>query len=98
MSTLTIDITETPAAAATTDEGDDDGTTIGDALGAGWSAFAGALFAIALVLTAAMPFLLLAAGVGLIVWLVLRRVRRPRPTVSPTVTEEHEDAVASRPG
>ena len=59
MSTLTIDITETPAAAATTDEGDDDGTTIGDALGAGWSAFAGALFAIALVLTAAMPFLLL---------------------------------------
>ena len=78
MSTLTIDITETPAAAATTDDGDDDGTTIGDALGAGWSAFAGALFAIALVLTAAMPFLLLAAGVGLIVWLVLRRVRRER--------------------
>ena len=62
MSTLTIDITETPAAAATTEEGDDDGTTIGDALGAGWSAFAGALFAIALVLTAAMPFLLLAAA------------------------------------
>ncbi len=96
MSTLTIDITATPAAAAT-DEGDD-ATTIGDALGAGWSAFAGALFAIALVLTAAMPFLLLTIGIGLVVWLVLRRVRRERPTVSPAVTEaEREEAVASRP-
>ena len=83
MSTLTIDITATPAAAATTETA----TTrrrIGDALGAGWSAFAGALFAIALVLAAAMPFLLLAAGVGLVVWLVLRRVRRsPAPDGQP---------------
>ena len=71
---------------------------IGDALGAGWSAFAGALFAIALVLTAAMPFLLLVLGVGLVVWLVLRRVRRQRPTISAAVPEEHEEAVASRPG
>jgi len=98
MSTLTIDITETPAAAATTVEGDDDGTTIGDALGAGWSAFAGALFAIALVLTAAMPFLLLAAGIGLVVWLVLRRVRRPAVSAATPEAAEHEDAVASRPG
>ena len=102
MSTLTIDITETPAAAATTDEGDGDGTTIGDALGAGWSAFAGALFAIALVLTAAMPFLLLTAGVGLVVWLVLRRVRRERAPlpVSGATPEaaEREEPVASRPG
>jgi hypothetical protein len=102
MSTLTIDITATPAATATDDGDADDGTTIGDALGAGWSAFAGALFAIALVLTAAMPFLLLAAGVGLIVWLVLRRVRRARaPLPVSAVTPEaagRDDAVASRPG
>jgi hypothetical protein len=99
MSTLTIDITATPVA-ATTDDGD--GTTIGDALGAGWSAFAGALFAIALVLTAAMPFLLLAAGVGMIVWLVLRRVHRePAPLpISGATPEaaEREEAVANRPG
>jgi hypothetical protein len=102
MSTLTIDITETAAAAATTDDGDGGGTTIGDALGAGWSAFAGAVFATALVLTAAMPFLVLTAGIGLIVWLVLRRVRRERaPLAVSAATPEpadHEDAAASRPG
>jgi len=96
MSTLTIDITATPAGVTTTAT-DDGGTGIGDALGAGWSAFAGALFAIALVLTAAMPFLLLIAGVGLIVWLVLRRGRRQRPPISAERTE-CDEAVASRPG
>jgi hypothetical protein len=102
MSTLTIDITATPVATATDDGDADDGTTIADALGAGWSAFAGALFAIALVLTAVMPFLLLAAGVGLIVWIVLRRGRRERAPlpVSDVTAEaaEREDAVASRQG
>jgi hypothetical protein len=99
MSTLTIDITATPAAAATTDDGDG-GTSIGDALGAGWSAFAGALFAIALVLTAAMPFLLLVAGVGLVVWLVLRRTRRVHTPVTAPAAEdpERQEAVASRQG
>jgi hypothetical protein len=98
MSTLTIDMTTTPTEPAAGAAADDDDTTIGDALGAGWSAFAGALFAIALVLTAAMPFLLLVAGIAVIVWLVLRRVHRPPVSASPVVEPEREEAAASRPG
>src|SRR5262249_40874760 len=57
MATLTVDITPSPAAAA---EPADDGTGLTDALAGGWRAFAGALFAVVLVLTAAMPFVLTA--------------------------------------
>jgi hypothetical protein len=100
MSTLTIDITASPAATAATT--DDDGASIGDALGAGWSAFVGALFAIALVLTAAMPFLLLVAGVGIVTWMILRRTRReqsPSPVTDPAEeADQRQDAVASHQG
>ena len=45
MSTLTVDITTAPDAVEPVD---DDGTGIGDALAAGWSAFAGGVFALVL--------------------------------------------------
>ncbi len=78
MSTLTIDVATTPAAATVPD----DGTSIGDALSAGWSAFAGAFFAIALVLTAAMPFLLLALAIGTVAYLLLKTSRNAKKAQS----------------
>ena len=99
MSTLTIDVSTTPPAAP---GADDDGTSIGDALAAGWGAFAGGVFTIALALTAAMPFLLLAGAVGLVAWLVLRRSRPaapPRNHPDPDADRVSErEAAASHPG
>ena len=50
LSTLTVDITTAPDAV---EPADDDGTGIGDALAAGWSAFAGGVFALVLALAGA---------------------------------------------
>lgn len=88
LSTLTIDLqyvapTAEVAAAAPSDDG------ISDAFRSGWEAFAGVMFAIALAVALAAPFLLVAAIIGLAVWLVTRRRRSQvaaelRPPVGPT--------------
>ena len=66
MSTLTVDIAVTPEVLET----DDEDPGLADALGAGWEAFVGGLFAIVLVLAAAAPFLATAAVIGLgVLWL-----------------------------
>jgi hypothetical protein len=100
MSTLTVDISPVPAAPAPAD--DDPGLV--DALAGGWRAFAGALFAIVLVLTAAMPFVLTALAIALVVLWALRRTRRPLAAERPAQAEpaaqaavREEVAAASRP-
>ncbi len=90
MSTLTIDVTTAPV----DDEVPaDDGTGLGDALAAGWSAFAGGLFAIVLGLAAAMPFvltLLAVAVVALWVRALSRRRHAPAAHREGDVTPERE--------
>lgn len=93
MATLTVEITAAPAAAAPAD--DDPG--LADALAGGWSAFAGALFAVVLVLTAAMPFVLTALAVALVVLWILRRAQRPRDPVATPHPVRDEVAAASHP-
>jgi uncharacterized protein DUF4349 len=97
MSTLTIDITTSPADLdATTD---DDDTGLGDALAGGWSAFAGGAFAIVLALAAAMPFVLTLLVVALVVVWARHLVRRGAGSApsSPDLTAEREPVSASRP-
>jgi hypothetical protein len=99
MSTLTIDITTAPATGV--DAADDGDTGVGDALAAGWSAFAGAAFAIVLALAAAMPFVLALLVVALVgVWvrhLLRRGTTTPAPSPTDDVTTEREPVSASRP-
>jgi len=108
-STLTIQLRyETPAAEiAAADDEPVDG--IGDAWRTGWDVFVGALFAVGFVLAVAAPFVITAALVLGVVWLVTRRRRRPLPsdrTAPPTATQSDDglsdDAVtaaaASTPG
>jgi hypothetical protein len=94
MSTLTIDLTTTPPATTTADGS----TGLADALGGGWSAFAGAMFAVVLVLTAAMPFVLMCLVMFLIAWWLRKTSRRSRTPLSPRRGESEplRDAVASR--
>ena len=105
MSTLTVDITTSPAAAEPVA---DDGTGLGDALAAGWSAFAGGVFALVLGLAAALPFVLTLLAVTVVVTWVLKSSRRARGPLSPgrseseplrdDVTDRDEHVSASRPG
>jgi hypothetical protein len=95
MSTLTIDITTAPTA---TEADDDGGAGLGDALAAGWSAFAGGVFAIVLGLAAALPFVLTTIVAAIVVLWVRQLVRARRPTPSaPDVTTPREPVPASRP-
>ncbi len=101
MSTLTIDITTSPTAAEPDDDG---GAGLGDALAAGWSAFAGGVFAVVLGLAAALPFVVtLLAGTLLVMWVskVARRARRPlhpdRGASEPLRDDGREPVPASRP-
>ena len=93
MSTLTVDV----AASAEALGGEDDDPGIVDALGAGWSAFVGGLFAIVLVLAAAAPFVMTAIVVALVVLWVLQAVRRRTP-VTQERQEQPEPVSASRQG
>lgn len=76
LATLTVEIVHRPLDAdpvvlePQTDEG------IADAFANGWNAFVGVLFAIGFVLAVSSPFLALAGGLALVVWLVGRRLRR----------------------
>ena len=84
-STLTIQLQyeAPPTDVAVGGNGSIDG--IGDAWRAGWDVFVGALFAIGFVLAVATPFLLTAAVLLALVWLVTRRGRHVRPDLRPTV-------------
>jgi hypothetical protein len=73
LSTLTIDVY--PATAAP-DPVDEDSDGIGDAFRSGWNAFLGVLFAVGFVLAILAPFLLLAALVLAVAWIVARPLRR----------------------
>ena len=94
MSTLTVDITTTPGAAEPVA---DDGTGLGDALAAGWSAFAGGVFAIVLGLAAAMPFVLTLLAVVVVVLWVPVAVREPAPLSRSPVPHRRRHATATNP-
>lgn len=85
MSTLTIEITTTPPAAAGAAEPDHDPGVVG-ALGAGWNAFTTGLYTIALVLAAIAPFVGAAVILAALVLVVRRALVRRRPPVQPPVT------------
>ncbi len=110
LSTLTIDVY--PASAAP-EPVEDDNDGISDAFQSGWNAFLGVLFAVGFVLAILAPFLLLAALVLAVAWIVARPLRR-RPmrrdaaqatgddavsaNVSNDVSDDEDLARANRPG
>ena len=79
MSTLTVDLTTTEAVVVTASGAVADDTSVGDALAAGWRAFAAGVFTAALVLAAIAPFLAVAALLITLGLLVRRMVLRRRP-------------------
>ena len=98
MSTLTVDVTATPAAL----DADDDRPGIVDAAAAGWGAFVGGLFAIVLVLAAIAPFVIAALVLAVLALVgcvssVRRRPRR-RPDAGASARRAAEPESASRPG
>jgi Domain of unknown function (DUF4349) len=95
MSTLTVDVTTSPVAV----EPDDGGTGLLDALGAGWSAFAGGVFALVLALAAALPFVVTLLVVAILALTVRQVVRRRTEHEASTSTVSSEEPVsASRQG
>ena len=89
-STLTIQLQyESPVVEVADDDDSTDG--IADAWRSGWDVFVGALFAIGFVLAVAAPFLLTAAAVLGVVWLVTRgRIRRSGSRELPVTRHDHE--------
>jgi hypothetical protein len=75
LSTLTIDLTYVAPVPVTDEPTDRSDDGIADAFRSGWDAFAGALFAIGLVVAVAAPFLTLLLVVAGVVWLAGRRFR-----------------------
>lgn len=103
--TVTVEVLPTPLAPEPVV--DDDDTSIGEAFDDGIEAFLAVLFAIAFVLAAGAPFLLLGLVIAIVVWRVGRnRERAPRPSArfgarhaEPLVDEpvnEPEPATASQ--
>ena len=80
LSTVTIEVVPTSSVPDVVDDQDE---SLGDAVRDGWQAFATLLFAVVYVLAVLMPFLLVVAVVGAVVWLVTRRRRRSRAVESP---------------
>ena len=70
--TLTVEVESVPIAPA---EGATDDDGIRDAFAAGWDAFVGAMFAIGFVVAVLAPFLVTVAIIGLVAWLVTRRLQ-----------------------
>ena len=73
LSTVTIEVVPT---ASIPEPVDDDPDTIGDAFRKGWDAFTGLIFGIGFILAVLLPFLALAAVLGLLGWAILRRTDR----------------------
>ncbi len=93
LSTITIEIVPTAAAPDVVDEGSE---TIGDALRTGWDAFVAAVFTIGFIAAVLLPFLLVAAIVGLGIWLVRRRSDED-PTVATAGPGDGIDAGDNEP-
>ena len=91
LSTVTIEVVPSSSVPETVDDEND---SLGDAVRDGWRAFATFLFAIVYVLAVLMPFLIIAAVVGLAVWFVARR-RRARLARTPSIGRDTE--VGDRP-
>lgn len=77
LSTIAVHVSRTPEGPARKDDTDQAGFLAG--LDAGWTALAAAAVAVATVAGALLPFAVLVLLVGLPLWLVLRRRRRPAP-------------------
>jgi hypothetical protein len=81
LSTLTIEVRPTPAAAAESEVVAEPEEGIGDAFATGWDAFVGVLFAVAFIVAVLAPFLAVALAVLLIAWMIGRRSRTARSAV-----------------
>lgn len=94
LSTITIEVRPAPDAGPNAGVAADD-DSIGDAFGKGWDAFGTVLFGIAFVLAALAPFIVTAAVVGLLAWIVMRARRRPEqpfpPATEPADTTDNTD-------
>jgi hypothetical protein len=91
LSTITIEVRPAPDAGPNAGPAADD-DSIGDAFGKGWDAFATLLFGVAFVLAALAPFIVTAAVVGLLAWIVMRARRRPEPPRQPVPTDSADIA------
>jgi hypothetical protein len=101
LSTVTIEVVPT---ASIPEPIDDDADTIGDAFRKGWDAFTGFIFGIGFILAVLLPFLALAAVLGLLGWALVRHTGRrpiaehatptmPRPApTEPADTDPSSDA------
>jgi hypothetical protein len=99
LSTLTIDVHPASAAPDSIDDVDDNDDGIGDAFRSGWNAFLGVLFAVGFVLAILAPFLVLAAIVLAIAWIVARpRWHRPAHVKAPELSDDEDLARANHPG
>ncbi|KHK97616.1 hypothetical protein LK09_10405 [Microbacterium mangrovi] len=82
MSSLTVTLVEKPAPAAAAPSG------FGDGLTAGWNGLVAVFDAVVVALGFLLPWLVIAAVVAVIVWLVLRTRRRRRATPAPDAQED----------
>jgi hypothetical protein len=99
LSTLTIDVLPASAASDRIDNVDDNDDGIGDAFRSGWNAFLGVLFAVGFVLAILAPFLVLAAIVLAIAWIVARpKWRRTAQGNAPELSDDEDLAHANHPG
>ncbi len=95
LSTVTIEVVPT---ASVPEPIDNDANTIGDAFGKGWDAFTGLIFGIGFGLAIMLPFLVLAALLGLLGWAIARRNKHGRPAevASPTMPDPTPDPTPDR--
>ncbi|MEV6974595.1 DUF4349 domain-containing protein [Kitasatospora sp. NPDC093806] len=99
LSTITLDVRQKaePVPDAPDAEEEDDGFwhAVGSAMGGGWHVLAAIVVGISVALAAALPFLLVAAPVAVVVWVLRRRKRRapavPVPAPVPAPQEEAEE-------
>lgn len=89
LSTITIEVVPTASVPELVDDADD---SLGDALRSGWDAFVAAVFTIAFIAAVLLPFLVVAAVIGLAVWLIRRRPHDRRDEGTPTTGDD--DAAA----
>jgi hypothetical protein len=88
LSTVTIEVVPT---ASVPEPIDDESDTIADAFTKGWDAFSGFVFGIGFILAVLLPFIALAALLGLLGWAIVRRGgHAPAAPVEPRTVPEPE--------